>query len=61
MAWLRDHPIIALFMVSSALLGLVLGVVCLPDDWTLLRRLLGGVTGGLGAGLVIVAPRMVGT
>ena len=53
---LRRHPVI----VGGTLLGVVLGLTLLGEDWTLTQRLVGGALAGIGAGLCIVTPRIIG-
>jgi hypothetical protein len=54
------HPIIVGVLVGSTLLGLVLGVFLLPQEWTVVRRILGGAVSGAGCGLICTAPRIIG-
>lgn len=60
LGFLRRHPIIVGTFVFFTLLGIVLGVFVLPEEWTLARRILGGAVGGAGCGLICTAPRIVG-
>lgn len=59
-ATLRRHPVIVSVMVACTLLGVVLGLTLLGEGWTLTQRVLGGALGGVGAGLCIVTPRIIG-
>ncbi len=54
------HPIIVGILVGSTLLGIVLGVVLLPQEWSIVRRILGGAVSGAGCGLICTAPRIIG-
>jgi hypothetical protein len=54
------HPIIVGVLVGSTVLGLILGMLLLPGEWTLVRRALGGAVGGAGCGLICTAPRIIG-
>ena len=45
-AALRRHPVITGVMLGCTLLGAVLGVLLLTDDWSLARRLAAGAVGG---------------
>ena len=57
---LRRHPVIVGVMIGCTLLGVVLGLTLLGEDWTLTQRLVGGALAGIGAGLCIVTPRIIG-
>lgn len=59
-AILRSYPVISATIVASTVLGVVIGLYVLPDDWTLARKIAGGALGGAGCGLIITAPRIVG-
>jgi hypothetical protein len=54
------HPIIVGVLVGSTVAGLILGVVMLPEDWSVVRRALGGAVAGAGCGLICTAPRIIG-
>ena len=56
----RAHPVVTAVLVSCALGGAILGVQLLTPDWSLARRLAGGLVGGAGVGLLITATRMIG-
>lgn len=60
MSVFRNYPIITSVIVGCILLGVVLGIVFLPEGWTIARRIAGGALGGAGCGLIITAPRIVG-
>jgi hypothetical protein len=47
-------------MVVCTLGGAIVGVSMLSADWSLARRLAGGLIGGAGIGLLITATRMIG-
>lgn len=57
---MRKHPVITAVMLGCMALGPVLGVLLLPEDWAMWRKILGGLVGGAGVGLMITAPRIVG-
>jgi hypothetical protein len=57
---IREHPIITTVMVVCTLGGAIVGVSMLSADWSLARRLAGGLIGGAGIGLLITATRMIG-
>ena len=57
---LRDYPLITATIVVCTLIGVVLGLVFLPEEWTVLRKVAGGALGGAGCGLIVTAPRIVG-
>jgi hypothetical protein len=57
---LRSYPIITTTIVGCALAGIAAGLVFLPEDWALLRKIAGGAVGGAGCGLIVTAPRIVG-
>lgn len=62
-AWgraLRNHPVITGVMLACSAAGVILGVLLLPPEWSLLRRLVGGAVSGMGVGLLVVASRMIG-
>jgi hypothetical protein len=60
LAALRARPVLTAVMIGCAAAGLVLGVTLLPEGWPLARRVLGGVLGGAGVGLMVTASRMIG-
>jgi hypothetical protein len=57
---LLDHPIIFTVFVACTLVGVVMGVFLLAEDWSLARRIAGGTIGGAGVALIITAPRIIG-
>jgi hypothetical protein len=57
---LRARPVLAAVLIGFAAAGLLLGVTLLPEGWSLGRRVLGGVLGGAGVGLMVTASRMIG-
>ena len=57
---LRAYPVISATIAASTLLGVAVGLGVLPEDWTLIRRVLGGALGGAGCGLIVTAPRILG-
>jgi hypothetical protein len=59
-AAIAAHPIITATIAVCALLGALLGALLLTDDWSLARRIAGGLVAGAGVGLLITAPRIVG-
>ena len=57
---IRAHPVITSVLLGCALGGAVLAVLLLSPDWSLARRLAGGLVGGAGVGLLITATRIIG-
>lgn len=57
---LGDHPALVAAVVGCTLVGAVLGVLFLSADWSLARRLVGGLLGGAGVGLLVTTTRMIG-
>jgi hypothetical protein len=58
--FLLDHPIIFAVFATCTLVGVVMGVFLLTEDWSLARRIAGGAVGGAGVALIITAPRIIG-
>lgn len=56
----RSYPLITVTILGCTVIGIVVGLFYLPDDWTLARKLAGGALGGAGCGLIVTAPRIVG-
>lgn len=54
------YPIISSVIVVCTVVGVVVGLVFLPEEWELWRKLAGGAVGGAGCGLIVTAPRIVG-
>ena len=54
------HPVIVGVLVGCTLVGIGAGIVWLPPEWTIVRRVLGGAVGGAGCGLICTAPRIIG-
>jgi hypothetical protein len=59
-AAITAHPVIFGVFVACISIGALLGVFLLADDWSLARRIAGGVVGGAGVGILITAPRIIG-
>lgn len=57
---LRNHPVITGVMVGCTLGGVVVGMILIPEDWALWRRIAGGAISGAGVGLLITAFKMIG-
>lgn len=57
---IASYPLISLTIFVCTLLGVGLGLVFLPEDWTLARKVAGGALSGAGCGLIVTAPRIVG-
>jgi len=57
---LRRHPVITGTIAGLALVGAVLGLLFLSEDWSAPRRALAGAVAGAGTGLVITASRLYG-
>ena len=60
LATLKAHPIITATIVGATLLGVVIGVLFLPEGWALARKIAGGAIGGAGCGLIVTAQRIIG-
>ncbi len=60
MGVLRSYPIITSVIVGCTLLGMVLGLIYVPEGWTIARKIAGGALSGAGCGLIITAPRIIG-
>jgi hypothetical protein len=60
LATLQAHPVITATIVGSTVLGIIIGLVFLPEGWTLARKIAGGAIGGAGCGLIVTAPRIIG-
>jgi len=58
--WVRRHPAILTLLIACVVLGGVMGFFLLPTEWSVARRLAGGLVGGAGVGLLVSATRMVG-
>ena len=54
----REHPVLWALVAAGVVAGAAAGVVWLPDDWSLVRRLLAGGVAGGGVGFLIVATRL---
>jgi hypothetical protein len=57
---IRDHPVITAVMVVCIAGGAALGLLGLDPEWSVARRLAGGIVGGAGVGLLITATKMMG-
>lgn len=57
-AFRRNSAFIALFAIC-VVAGAVVGVIYLPDDFSFLRRLLGGAIGGGGIAFLMTATKML--
>ena len=57
---LRAHPIILSAILGCTLLGVVIGLIWLPEDWAVVRKIAGGAVAGAGCGLLVTAPRIIG-
>jgi hypothetical protein len=57
---LRRHPVIGVLVVTCTVAGAVLGMLYLPAEWSLLRRLAAGAFSGAGIGLLCTATKMLG-
>lgn len=54
----REHPIISGVFVGLTVGGVMAGVVYLPAEWHLARRVAAGALSGAGCALLITAHRM---
>jgi len=57
---IRAHPVVTTVMVVCTVAGAIAGPLLLPEEWSLLRRLAGGVVAGGGTGLLLTATKMLG-
>ena len=57
---MRAHPVITGIMIGCALIGAVSGILLLPEEWMLVRRIAAGTVAGGGIGLTITATKMIG-
>jgi hypothetical protein len=55
---LRRHPVLIAVFVACIALGVVLGVLYLPADWALARKVAGGVFAGAGVALFLTVTRL---
>jgi hypothetical protein len=58
--FVATHPWITALFAACALAGAVAGVLYLPEDWSLARRLAAGALAGTGSALLVTAPRLIG-
>ncbi len=57
----RAHPVITGLMLSCILSGALIGGIWLPEEWLIVRRVAAGAFMGAWVGLLIAAPRMLGS
>jgi len=57
---LAAHPVMTWFSVACMLVGAVLGLLELPQEWSVGHRLAGGVLGGAWGALMVVFSRAMG-
>lgn len=57
-ALLRRHPILTVIFVVCIALGITLGVIYLPADWALARRVAGGFFAGAGVAIFLTVTRL---
>ena len=57
---LHRYPIITGTIVACTIVGAAVGVLFLPEQWALARKVAGGALGGAGCGLIVTAPRILG-
>ena len=55
---LRRHPVLAVVFSLCIVSGAVLGVLYLPAEWSLARRVLGGVFAGAGTAVFLTVTRL---
>jgi hypothetical protein len=55
---LRRHPFLVATFVACTVLGVTLGVLYLPADWALARRVAGGVFAGVGVAIFLTVTRL---
>jgi hypothetical protein len=56
-ATVREHPLLTASLVAAAAAGMVIGVVYLPAEWALARRLAAGAIAGAGSWLLVAFVR----
>ena len=57
---ISEHPVITAVMIGCTAGGAVLGLFVLTDDWSVIRRLIGGAIGGAGVAFLLTVTRMMG-
>ena len=57
-AVLRRHPILTAIFALCIASGAVAGALFLPQDWSLARRIAGGVFGGAGTAVFLTVTRL---
>ena len=60
LGFISNHPFIFTVFVACTLIGAVMGIFLLTEDWSLVRRIAGGAVGGAGVALLITTPRIIG-
>lgn len=60
LAAVRAHPVVTAVMVVCLVAGAVAGPLLLPEEWSLLRRLAGGLFAGGGTAVLLTATKMLG-
>lgn len=58
--WMKKHPVLSWLMVLSVVGGGIAGALFLPEEWGLMRRILGGLMSGVGVGIILLGSRMLG-
>ena len=56
----RRHPVMTSTVLVCALLGAALGAVFLPEEWSLVRRLVAGTLAGAGTGMLMTGTKWIG-
>jgi hypothetical protein len=56
----RRHPVMTSTVLVCALLGAALGGVFLPEEWSLVRRLVAGALAGAGTGMLMTGTKWIG-
>ena len=56
---MKKHWGISTVLIGCLILGIILGLMLLPDTWHTLRKIVGGGLGGSVCGLFIVAHRLI--
>ncbi len=54
------HPVMVIVLLAFTVLGAAAGYYLLTEDWSVLRRIIAGAIGGLGAGFILTVSRMIG-
>lgn len=56
----RRHPVVTTLLVTSTLVGAILGGLYLTPEWSLVRRVAAGALAGGGVGFFVIATKVIG-